>query len=80
MTPHGVHEIGQRRLEPIAADAVRGFPKHDDRLADGLIVDAPSRNLLPFLVSRLNQEPDAMLVMVAGYRGELVQDPVFLLL
>ena len=69
---HGIHEVGQRRLEPLATDAVGSLPNHDDRLADGLIVDAPPKDLVLFLRYRLTQEPDAVPTVVAGYRGELV--------
>ena len=80
MPLHGVHEVGQRRLEPLSADAVRGLPDHDHRFAYGLVVDAPSQGLLAFIVSSAAQQPDAVLAVVAGYRGEFVQYPPFVLL
>ena len=73
--------MGQCRLQPLAADPISGFPDHDHRLADRLIVDAPAlfyRRLLLSVVAGLPQQPDAMLAMVAGNRDELVQDPAFL--
>ena len=80
MPLHGVHKVGQRRPQPLATNAVRGLPDHDDSLAYGLIVDAPAHDLLPFLTGGLPQEPDTMLAVVAGYRRELVENPAFLLL
>ena len=76
----GVHEVGQRRLEPLSADTVRGLPDHDHRFAYGLVVDAPPNGLLLFLADRLTQQPDAVLTVMAGYRGEFVQYPPFVLL
>ena len=72
---HGVHEVGQRRLEPFTADAVGSLPDHDDRFAYSLVVDAPSHDLLALIVAGLTQQPDAVLAMVAGYRGEFVENP-----
>ena len=80
MPLHGVHEVGQRRLEPFAADAVGSLPDHDDRFAYGLVVDAPSHNLLALIVAGLTQQPDAVLAMVADYRSEFVENPPFVLL
>ena len=73
--------MGQRRLQPLAADPVCGFPDHDHRLADRLVVDASAlfcRRLLLSVVAGLPQQPDAVLAMVAGHRDELVEDPAFL--
>ena len=42
MAFHGLHQVGHRRLQALSADAVGGFPDHDHRLSDGLIVDAPA--------------------------------------
>ena len=80
MPLHGVHEVGQCRLEPLSADTVRGLPDNDHRFAYGLVVDAPSQGLLAFIVSSAAQQPDAVLAMVAGYRSEFVQYPPFVLL
>ena len=77
---HGVHEVGQRRLEPFTADAVRSLPNHNERFAYGLVVDAPPNGQLLFPADRLTQQPDAVLAMVAGYRGEFVENPPFALL
>ena len=65
----GVYEVGQRRLEPLSADTVRGLPDNDHRFAYGLVVDAPPNGLLLFLADRLTQQPDAVLTVMAGYRG-----------
>ena len=81
MALHGLHQVGQRRLQPLAAGPVSGFPDHDHRLADRLVVDASAlfcRRLLLSVVAGLPQQPDAMLAMVAGHRDELVQNPAFL--
>ena len=31
MALHGLHQVGQRRLQPLAADPVCSFPNHDQR-------------------------------------------------
>ena len=83
MALHGLHQMGQRRLQPLAADPVGSFPDHDHRLADRLVVDASAlfyRRLLLSVVAGLPQQPDAMLAMVAGHRDELVEDPALVLL
>ena len=59
MPLHGVHEVGQRRLEPFTADAVGSLPHHDDRFAYGPVVDAPTHDLLALIVGSLTQQPDA---------------------
>ena len=59
---------------------VRGLPDNDHRFAYGLVVDAPPNGLLLFLADRLTQQPDAVLTVMAGYRGEFVQYPPFVLL
>ena len=73
--------MGQRRLQPLAADPISGFPNHDQRLADRLVVDASAlfcRRLLLSVVAGLPQQPDAVLAVMTGYREELVQNPAFL--
>ena len=67
--------MGQRRLQPLAADPISGFPNHDQRLADRLVVDPSAllyRRLLLSVVAGLPQQPDAVLAMVAGNRRMLV--------
>ena len=80
MTLHGVHEVGQCRLEPFTADAVGSLPDHDDRFAYGLVVDPSSHDLLALIVGSPTQQPDAVLPVVAGYRSEFVENPPFVLL
>ena len=80
MPLHRVHEVGQCRLEPFTADAVRSLPDHDDRFAYSLVVDAPTHDLLALIVAGLTQQPDAVLAMVAGYRSEFVENLPFVLL
>ena len=80
MPLHGVHEVGQRRLEPLSADTVRGLPDNDRRFAYGLVVDAPSQGLVAFIAGSATQQPDAVLAMVAGYRSEFAEYPPFVLL
>ena len=80
MPLHGVHEVGQRRLEPFTVDAVGSLPDHDDRFAYVLVVDAPTHDLLALIVAGLTQQPDAVLAMVAGYRSEFVENPPFVFL
>ena len=36
----GLHQVGQRRLQPFAADPVSSFPNHDQRPAHRIVVDA----------------------------------------
>ena len=76
-TPPG----GQRRLQSLPADPVGGFPDHDHRLSDGVIVDAPASHGMrcAFIVVKSPKQPDAMLAMVAGHRDELVEDPALVL-
>src|SRR6266849_3220798 len=67
------------RLEPLAADAVRCFPQHDERLADCLAVDSRARRSR--LGHRLAAAQDAhrVLAVAAGHCHELIQDapPLF---
>ena len=75
MALHGLHQMGQRRLQPFAADLVSGFPNHDQRLAHRIVVAASAlfcRRLLLSVVAGLPQQPDAMLAMAAGHRPMLV--------
>ena len=81
MALHGLHQMGQCRLQPLAADPISGFPDHDQRLSNRLVVAASAlfcRRLLLSVVAGLPQKPDAVLAMVAGHRDELVEDPAFL--
>ena len=83
MALHGLHQVGQRRLQPLAADPVSSFPNHDHRFSHGLVVDPSAlfyRRLLLSVVAVLPQQPDAVLAVVAGNRDELVQNPTFLTL
>ncbi len=80
MPLHGIHEAGQRRPQPLPADTVGSLPDYDHRFADGLVVDAPSHDLLALIVSSTAQQPDAVLAVVTGYRSEFVQNPPFVLL
>ena len=76
MALHGLHQVGHRRFQPFPADAVGGFPDHDHRLTDRLIVDALApcltRNLV--VLVKLPEQPDAVFAMVAGYGDEFVED------
>ena len=75
--------MGQRHLQPFAADPVSSFPDHDHRLSDRLVVDPSAlfhRLLLLSVVAGLPQQPDAILAMVAGHRDELVEDLALVLL
>ena len=82
MALHGLHQVGQRRLQALAADAVGSLPDHDHRLTDRLVVDAPTLDHRLFLLSvaGLAQQPDAVLAVVAGYGDELIEDPTLVLL
>ena len=82
MALHGLHQVRQRRLQTLAADAVRSLPDQDHRLTDRLVVDAPTldhRLLLPSIAGP-PQQPDAVLAVVAGYGAELVEDPTLVFL
>ena len=82
MALHGLHQMGQRRLQAFPADPVGGFPDHDHRCSDGLIADAPASQGMgcAFIIVKLAEQPDAVLAMVAGNRDELVEDPALVLL
>ena len=79
---HGLHQVGHRRFQPLPADAVGGFPDHDHRLTDRLIVDALTpcltRNLV--VLVKLPEQPDAVFAMVAGYGDEFIEDTALVLL
>ena len=75
MALHGLYQVGQCHLQPLAADPVSSFPDHDHRLPNRLVVDPSAlfyRRLLLSVVAGLPQQPDAMLAMVAGNRRMLV--------
>jgi hypothetical protein len=40
---HRFDQQGRERLQPLATDPIRRLPEHDQRLADGLVIDAPFR-------------------------------------
>ena len=81
MAFHGVHQVGQRRLQAFSANTVGGFPDHDHRLLDRLIVDPPALGGTPrvLIIVHSPQQPDAVLAMVSGDRDELVEDPALVL-
>ena len=60
MALHGLHQVGQRRLQSLPANTVGGFPDHDHRFSDGLIVDAPASHgtRCAFIVVRFPKQPD----------------------
>ena len=79
---HGLHKLGQRRLQPLPADTVGCLPHQDYRLPHFLVVYAPaldSGHLSP-RVDWLFQQPNAVLPVMAGHRDELVKDPALVLL
>ena len=72
---HGLHQVGQCRLQPLAADPVSSFPDHDQRLPNRLVVDPSALFYLRLLISvvtGLPQQPDAVLAVMTGYCDELV--------
>ena len=78
---HRLHQMGQRRLQPLPADAVRSFPDHDHRVSDRLVVDAPTldpRHLV-LRVPGLSQQPDAVFPVVTGDCDELVENKALVL-
>ena len=82
MALHGIHQVGQRSPQAFPRNTVGGFPDYDHRFSNGLIVDAPascwSRRVL--IIVKLAEQPEAVLAVVAGHRGELVEDPALVLL
>ena len=74
--------MGQRRLEALSADPVRGFPAQDHCLPNRLVVDAPSIDYTSLLTAilGLGQQPRAVLAMMTRNRDDLVEDPVLILL
>ena len=46
VTFHGLNEVGQDRLQPLAADSIGGFPRYDQGLADCFVVDPHAGRLL----------------------------------
>ena len=76
---HRRDQVGQDCLEAFATDAIRGLPKDDERLADRLRIDPPSRG------GRLGdngmdsgEESDRMLAMAAGNGNKFIQDFCFI--
>ena len=70
----GLHHAGQCGLQPLAADPVRSFPHHDQRLSHRLAVDATASGNLTFHgFSTLTQQPDGMLPVAARQSNELIQ-------
>ena len=82
MTFHRFHQMGQRGLQALAANAVGGLPGQDHRLTHHLVVDAPALDHWQFLpsVAGLSQQPDAVLAVVAGNGDEFIEDPALVLL
>ena len=82
MALHRLHQVGQRSPQAFPRNTVGGFPDHDHRCSDALIVAAPASPGMrcAFIIVKLAEQPDAMLAMVAGHRGELVEDPALVLL
>ena len=74
MAFHRLHQVGQRRFQAFSANTVGGFPDHDHRCSDGLIVDASAAHgtRCAFIVVRFPKQPDAVLAMVSGHRRMLV--------
>ena len=70
----GPHQMGQRRLQAFPADPVGGFPDHDHRCSDELIVNAPSPygTRCVLIIVKLPKQPDAVLAMAPGDRQMLV--------
>ena len=72
---HRADQDRYRRLEALPAKPIAGFPKDDERLSYGLVVDPVTRRFRPRQKGVRVQKPDGVLSMIAGYRGEFVQDP-----
>ena len=77
--------LGVERRQTKSGQSTRPYPLHGvhevgQHHPEPLPADAPSPDLLVFIVGSAAQQPDAVLAMVAGYRGEFVQNPPFVLL
>ena len=81
MTLHGLHQVSQRRLQTLPADAIRCFPHQDHRLLNRLVVDAPALDVKPLILSadRPPQQPDDVLAVMTRNRDELVEGPALIL-
>ena len=82
MLLQGRDETGQDRLEALAADPVRRFPKDDQGFAYRLVV-GPSINCASLSArdgSVIGEQSDCMFAMASGHGYEFVQDSGLLLL
>src|SRR5664280_457723 len=64
--------IGQ--VQPLATNAVGGFPEHDQRFLDRLLINPAHRTRLGFARRLSRQHSDRMLTVIPGHLGELIQD------
>src|SRR5215813_3005131 len=72
------HRLDQRRydcLQPLATNAVRRLPQHDERFALGDAVNPAQQPWPPTLVGRTStKHPHRVLAMVSRHHGKLVED------
>ena len=81
VTLKGRHQNGQQRLEPLAADPVRGFPQHDDGFAHRFVVQREPRTPTRTARDRSGlEQANHVLAVVARDRNEFIEDAEFLVL
>ena len=75
---HRGDQRGQDRFETFAADAIRGLPEDDERLADRFGIDRPGRGMC-IVADRVNsrEQSNGMLAMAAGECNEFIQNSGF---
>jgi hypothetical protein len=78
VTLHGLYKDRDQHLEPLAADPVAGFPQHDERLANSLVVDTVALGSRLLALGPPGQKPDDVLAVVAGQGYYLVEDAALL--
>ena len=79
MTLERREQDGEQRLQSLPTNAIRGLPQNDQRLAYGLVVQAPPTATFDARLSGASVEhPNGVLAMVASEGDELIQDPTLL--
>src|SRR6266852_7808892 len=71
---HCFHQQRQQRFQPLAANAVRCLPEHDQRFLYCLLIDPASSTRLVLARWLSGQYSYLMLAVIASHLGELIQD------
>ena len=80
MALHGLHQVGQRRFQTLASEAVQCFADQDHRLSHGLVVDALAVDAKSLVLSASRpRQPNTVLAVAAGYGDDLVEAPALFL-